>query len=77
MRIKALFFHPIFHSICLNVVRAISLTSLILVLSSTIVDMNANVIAVDAFDKDHDEFALVDCDYIELNDFSPYICSFF
>jgi hypothetical protein len=72
-KIKLLFLHPTVHSIGLNAVRILSLVSLILVFSSTIVDMDTNVKAVDAFDKDHDGSALVDCEYIELSGFNPTI----
>jgi len=49
----------------LNAVRALSLISLILVFSSTILVMVTNVKAVNAFDANHDNSSLVDCDYIE------------
>ena len=68
-KIKSLFLHPTFQSIGLNAVRVLSLVSLILVLSSTIIDLDTNVKAVNAFDIDDNESALVNCEYIELSDF--------
>lgn len=70
-KIKRLFFHPTIHwqSIGLNVVRALSLISLVLVFSSAIVDMDTNVKAMNAFNKVHDNSALMDCEYIELSRF--------
>jgi hypothetical protein len=73
---KPLFLHPTVQSIGLNAVRVLSLVALILVFSSTIMDMNANVIAVNAFGEDYDDSALVDCEYIELSGFLSY-CPFF
>lgn len=60
---------PTVQSIGLNIVRVLSLVSLLFVLSSAIIDMNTNVNAVNAFDKDHVHFNLVDCEYIELSGF--------
>lgn len=77
MRIKALLLHPTVQSIVLNFVRALSLVSLIWVMLSTIIDLNTNVRAMNAFDKDHEDFALVNCEYIELSGFLSYNCLFF
>lgn len=76
---KSLFLHPTVQSIGLNAVRALSLVSLILVFSSAIMDMAINIEAVNAFDslKDHDDSALVDCDYIELSGFLSHYCLFY
>ena len=70
-KMKRLFFHPAIHwqSIGLNIVRALSLISLALVFSSAIVDMDNNVKAMNAFNKVHDDSALMDCEYIELSVF--------
>ena len=68
-KIKSLFLHPTLQSIGLNAVRVLSLVSLILVLSSTIIDLDTNVKAVNAFDIDDNESALVNCEYIELSGF--------
>lgn len=73
---KPLFLHPIVQSIGLNAVRVLSLVALILVFSSTIVDMNTNVRAVNAFGEDYDDSALVDCEYIELSGFLSYYSPF-
>ena len=74
MRLKAMFLHPgsIIQSIGLNIVRALSLISLLWVLLSAIIDMNTNVKAVNAFEKNRGDFTLVDCEYIELSDFLSY-----
>lgn len=76
-KIKPLFLHPTVQFIGLNAVRALSLVSLILVFSSSIIDMDTNIKAVNAFDKGHNDFAFVDCEYIELSGFLSYCCSFF
>lgn len=69
-----MFLHPgsIIQSIGLNIVRALSLISLLWVLLSAIIDMNTNVKAVNAFEKNRGDFTLVDCEYIELSDFLSY-----
>lgn len=72
MPTKEMFSHPRWGtllSIGLNIVRILSLVALILVFVSTIVDMVANVKAVNAYDQDHDDVTLVDCEYIELSGF--------
>ena len=69
MRVKV---YSIVQSIGLNAVRALSIASLIWVILSTIVDMNTNVKAMNAFGRHQDEFSLVDCEYIELSGFLFY-----
>ena len=69
MRVKV---YSIVQSIGLNAVRALSIASLIWVILSTIVDMNTNVKAMNAFGRHQDEFSLVDCEYIELSVFLSY-----
>ena len=65
-RTKKSFDHlPTVQFMGLNAVRALSLISLILVFSSTILVMVTNIKAVNAFDANHDNSSLVDCDYIE------------
>jgi hypothetical protein len=76
-KIKRLFLHPTVHSIVLNIVRALSLVSLVLVFSSAIVDLHTNVEAVNAFNKVHDDSALLDCEYLELGVFIIIIVLFF
>jgi hypothetical protein len=49
----------------LNVVRALSLISLILVFSSTIEVMVTNIKAVNAFEAGKGNVTMLDCDYIE------------
>lgn len=67
-KIKSLFLHPTVQSVGLNAVRVLSLVSLILVFASTVIDMDTNVRAVNAFDMD-DDSSLADCEYIELSGF--------
>ena len=80
-KLKPLFLHPTVQSIGLNAVRVLSLASLTLVFLSTIVDMDTNVKAMNAFyssfakDPHPDRdivFALLDCEYIELSGFISY-----
>jgi hypothetical protein len=79
MRLKAMFLHPgsIVQSIGLNIVRALSIISLLWVLLSAIIDMNINVRAVDAFERDRGNFTMVDCEYIELSGFLSFYRPFF
>lgn len=49
----------------LNAVRTLSLASLILVFSSTIMDMVTNIKAVNAFGENLSNLTMVDCEYIE------------
>ena len=74
---KSLFLHPTVQFIGLNVVRALSLVSIILVFSSAIIDMDTNIKAVNAFNTNQDDSALVDCEYIELSGFLFHYCPFF
>ena len=73
---KPLFLHPTVQSIGLNAIRVLSLVALILVFSSTIIDISTNAKALNAFGGDYDDSALVDCEYIELSGFLSYYCPF-